>query len=129
MELFVPEYGWFPIVEIPIALTEINPYDDHHPPFKEMWDQDDYDYHLKGITLVAQAIWKGRVIRPIAIRERVKDYFNMGSAYERLDGYKRYMAHYFHPHQVVIACVIMPAHALTDCQNGQSFVVQNGDVR
>lgn len=86
-----------------IDLLDINPYDDGHPPTDEGWKQVDKAkegiekcqkaYHDEGISIIAEGLKNQGEILPIAIRLTKFTYFEMELKYERLDGYKRYMAY------------------------------------
>ena len=74
-----------------INMGDINPYDDNHP---ILWgNEEDYILHRKGIDYIKEGLKEGRTVYPIAVRPIVNDYFNLHRKYERLDGYKRYMAY------------------------------------
>jgi len=67
--------------KLKIPLSEINEYDDGHDMMPD-------DEHRKGIDDIKKLIHQGKHITPILIRHNK----SARTSYERLDGYKRYMA-------------------------------------
>jgi len=66
----------------------IYPFDGTHFAEKELWDQDDYDFHQEGIVYI-KGVLKTEPVLPIAVR--LSENLPFGK-YERLDGFKRFMA-------------------------------------
>ncbi len=91
----------FPVDRVEVDLDQINPYDAGHPPG---WADES---HTLGIEIVKGFIREGKRILPLLIRdfsidsdpERCGRAFNESAGlplvyrYQRLDGFKRYMAH------------------------------------
>ena len=87
-----------------VALNDIQPYDEGHRPLAE--DSE----HREGIEFVKQFMREGKKIRPILVDTRG----------QRMDGYKRYMAHKELGHKQ-IECIIDP-NARMGGQHNQSFI-------
>jgi hypothetical protein len=121
----------FPVDRVEVDLGRINPYDANHPPG---WSD---EAHARGIETVKGLIREGRPILPILIRdfeidsdpERCGKAFNEASGlpldyrYQRLDGFKRYMA-YKELGYERIEC-ILDNHAFPGGQHGMDFVEQS----
>lgn len=76
-----------------VNINDINPYDGTHFENPSDWEPEDYKKHREGIDFFKGEIVKGRATYPIAIRETKIIYGGVIKRYERLDGFKRYMAH------------------------------------
>jgi len=105
----VSDVGYIAVV----PTDEINPYDKSHFPFDDKrWDDVDKiaeehqhpnwskKSHVEGIELCKKKIEEGFIVRPILVfsglkRELLQDYPDIDMSklrYQRLDGFKRYMA-------------------------------------
>lgn len=78
--------GYLLTRKVIIPLEDINLYDKSHFATEKEWNSNKYLYHQEGITLVKKGIIQGRIIRPIAVANGEKPY-------QRMDGFKRYMAY------------------------------------
>jgi len=101
-------------VMLPMEL--INPYDGTH--FKDRdewikWDNNDFEYHQEGIVKTVQGISCGIKIRPIVVIKQEGPI-----PYQRLDGFKRYMA-YEYLNKREIPCYIYDEY-LPGVQDGQT---------
>ena len=86
------KYNYLKKWEQMIKIEEINPWDKHHfvdPKDWIAWNEKDYLRHHDGIEKVKVGIKNGGEILPILVCE-VKD---LHFKYQRLDGFKRYMAY------------------------------------
>jgi hypothetical protein len=121
----------FPVNRVEVDLDRINPYDVNHPPG---WiDQ----AHASGIEAVKGLITEGRPVLPILIRDfdidldpdRCGRAFNEAAGlpldyrYQRLDGFKRYMA-YRELGYKRIECVL-DNQAFPGGQHGMDFVEES----
>ena len=79
------------IIRFMIPIEEINPYDRRHQGVHEKWKRGpiDYDHHVEGIKIVKDGLQCGGQILPILITPVV----GISYKYQRLDGFKRYMAY------------------------------------
>lgn len=110
--------------EIEIPMDQIEPYDPGHFPDEESWRAydrenpdrtDNYDYHMEGINKILVGLSLGKRIRPIAVKEG-------NPKYERLDGFKRYMAYKALNH-TTIPCYVM--NSWHGCQDGLSWFLED----
>jgi hypothetical protein len=121
------------VVSIPMAA--IDPYDNHHKRI------DDHDFeneppeataeHKAGIEWIAEQMKAGRRPRPIAVRaawaDRVRRPQDMrpGNIWQRIDGFKRYMAHRALG-LPTIECFIF-ADDQPGCQHGQTAFLDDAE--
>ncbi len=91
-------------VILAVELDDIQPYDKGHRPLAE--DQE----HREGIEYVKQLMQEGKKIRPILVDTQG----------QRMDGYKRYIAHKELGHRI-IRCLVDP-NARMGGQHNQSFL-------
>ena len=104
-----------------ISISEINPFDDGHPNKSELWDEKELEMHNEGALFILSGIRKGGEVNPIAVRERVVDYFNMKKKYERLDGYKRYCACVLSGMTKIPCYIYSGEEATPGCQYGEEL--------
>jgi len=120
-----------------LKMADINPYDDNHPKTEPEWEEVEkkypdpsysWDTHKKGIEYISRGLCCGGEITPIAVRETVIDYFGMNRKYERLDGYKRYMACALRDLNEIPCYIYSGDEATPGCQHGAPAWIKEPDA-